>query len=122
MRTLFADTFYYLALLSSTDNAHVRAVEFTRDFNGQMVTTAWVLTELADGLAAPANRQTFINFLAELRADPQVSIVAPDSALFDEGIALYANRLDKDWSLTDCISFVVMRHEGLIEALTGDHH
>jgi len=122
MRTLFADTFYYIALLSSTDNAHVRAVEFTRDFNGQMVTTAWILTELADGMAAPTNRQAFISFLAGLRSDPQVSIVAPDPALFDEGIALYANRPDKEWSLTDCISFVVMQREGLTEALTGDRH
>jgi len=122
MRTLFADTFYYIALLSPADNAHARAVAFTRDFNGQMVTTAWILTELADGMALPVNRSVFISFLAGLRSDPQVSIVGPDPVLFDEGIALYARRLDKEWSLTDCISFIVMQREGLTEALTGDHH
>jgi predicted nucleic acid-binding protein len=42
--------------------------------------------------------------------------------LFDQGFELYARRLDKDWSLTDCISFVVMREHGLTHALTGDHH
>jgi len=38
-----------------------------------------------------------------------------------EGLELFANRPDKDWSLTDCISFVVMQKEGITEALTGDH-
>jgi hypothetical protein len=42
--------------------------------------------------------------------------------LFDSGWALYQDRPDKDWSLTDCISFVAMRERGIIEALTGDHH
>jgi predicted nucleic acid-binding protein len=34
----------------------------------------------------------------------------------------YESRPDKAWSLTDCISFVVMNQHGLTEALTGDHH
>jgi len=38
------------------------------------------------------------------------------------GLELYARRPDKSWSLTDCISFVVMTDRGLTEALTGDHH
>ena len=38
------------------------------------------------------------------------------------GVALYAERPDKDWSLTDCISFVVMRKMDITEALTGDRH
>jgi predicted nucleic acid-binding protein len=38
------------------------------------------------------------------------------------GIQLYDSRPDKQWSLTDCISFVVMQDRGIVEALTGDHH
>ena len=45
-----------------------------------------------------------------------------DSFYFDEGVRLYVARPDKDWSLTDCISFVVMRERGITEALTGDRH
>jgi len=37
-------------------------------------------------------------------------------------VELYAERPDKGWSLTDCISFVVMRQQGITQALTGDHH
>lgn len=42
--------------------------------------------------------------------------------LHNRSIKLYASRPDKQWSLTDCISFEVMRREGITEALTGDHH
>jgi hypothetical protein len=42
--------------------------------------------------------------------------------LFAAGVELYATRPDKEWSLTDCISFVVMEREGLTDALTGDRH
>ena len=46
----------------------------------------------------------------------------PTLELLEQGMDLYARRPDKEWSLTDCISFVVMSQNGLEEALTGDHH
>ena len=122
MKAFFADTYYYIALLSPSDTAHVRALEVTRSLNGTMVTTAWVLTELADGMAGAASRQAFVRFYDALRSDPQVSIVPPSQQLFEEALELYRSRQDKDWSLTDCTSFVVMKREGLTEALTGDPH
>lgn len=64
----------------------------------------------------------FVATRAELRADDKVKITALDMALYQEGITLYQQRPDKKWSLTDCISFIVMRREGITEALTGDHH
>jgi predicted nucleic acid-binding protein len=51
-----------------------------------------------------------------------IRVVHASRALLEEGISLYGARADKEWSLTDCISFVVMRDEGIIQALTGDHH
>ena len=57
-----------------------------------------------------------------MRADPLVTIVPSDPALLDRGIALYDQRPDKSWSLTDCISFVIMQDHDLLDALTGDHH
>jgi predicted nucleic acid-binding protein len=51
-----------------------------------------------------------------------VLIVGPEPETFTQGIELYRNRPDKNWSLTDCISFVVMKREGITEALTGDRH
>jgi predicted nucleic acid-binding protein len=120
--TLFADSFYFFALLNSSDNAHALAADFTKKFVGNLVTTAWVITELADGMSTLAQREAFIRFLDGLRQQPNMKLAPPDLALFDEGITLYRKRLDKEWSLTDCISFVVMQQEGITEALTGDHH
>lgn len=63
-----------------------------------------------------------MEILREPRADDRVSIVPMDQELFDRGVALYGERLDKEWSVTDCISFIVMREQGVTDALTGDHH
>ncbi|UCC30191.1 MAG: type II toxin-antitoxin system VapC family toxin [Phycisphaerales bacterium] len=122
MTTCFADTYFFLALLSADDEAHNRAVESNRSHRGAMVTTAWVLTEVADALAAPTFKPVFLELVDALRSDPQVTIVPPSQALFDRGLGLFSNRLDKSWSLTDCISFVVMEDRGIVQALTGDHH
>jgi predicted nucleic acid-binding protein len=123
MRTVFADSFYYFALVNPSDPAHVRATLFTQSYTGRTATTGWVLTELADGWARPvARRAVFIQMLADLRASPDIWIVPTTDQLLQEGIDLYSRRPDKEWSLTDCISFVLMMREGITEALTGDHH
>jgi predicted nucleic acid-binding protein len=123
MKPFFADTFYFLALVNSSDPAHGRTVAFTSGNVVRLVTTDWVLTELADGLArSRRGRSEFLSTLADLQADGDATIVRCDAKLMDEGVQLYAQRADKEWSLTDCISFVVMQQEGIIAALTGDKH
>ena len=122
MKALFADSFYFLALLRLEDSAHARAIAASQNRTERLITTAWILTEVADALAAPAMREGFPRLLAALRADPACMIVPPTQDLFDAGVELYVRRPDKAWSLTDCISFVVMREHGMNEALTGDRH
>lgn len=122
MTGCFADTFYFLALLSPGDRAHQRAVALTARLPRPLVTTSWVLTEVADAMAGTRSRAAFIVLLSELRADPDVELIPPDPILFELGIDLYSRRPDKAWSLTDCISFVVMTQRQITDALTGDHH
>ena len=122
MIAVFADTFYFLALWNNKDPAHALAVAASQSLQGVLVTTAWALTELGDAMSSSANRQEFVSTLEDLRGNSQVRIIQPDAALFDDGIKLFASRPDKSWSLTDCISFVVMAKEGITSALTGDHH
>jgi uncharacterized protein len=86
------------------------------------VTTAWVLTELANSLSKQEHRNRFLQTLRKLRSNPTVVIIGPESGLFEAEIDLYAARHDKDWSLTDCISFIVMERRNISDALTGDHH
>lgn len=118
----FADTFYYLALMNPDDRAHARAVAPAARSSGPVVTTAWVLTEVGDAMAAPALRPIFLDLMQSLRSDAETAIIPPDPGLFARGLDLFARRPDKAWSLTDCISFAVMTERGLTEALTGDHH
>ena len=122
MNALFADTFYYLALVSRGDAAHARAVSLSRHLTAPTVTTAWVLTEVADALADPRQRPALQVLLDSLQCDPKVTIVPPTQTLFERAITLYGSRPDKGWSLTDCVSFTVMESMRLSEALTGDHH
>ncbi|MDB5356955.1 MAG: nucleic acid-binding protein [Phycisphaerales bacterium] len=121
MNACFADTSYFIALVSPDDEAHAEATRYTADFDGVMVTTEWVLNEFANFLTRPPNRQLFLAMLADLRADPRVVIVKTTDATFEDGIALYGERFDKEWSVTDCISFVVMERERITDALTKDH-
>jgi hypothetical protein len=108
--------------LIPTDAAHARAVAFGAKFTGQILTTGWVLTELFDAMAHPTNRPTVVSFLAELRATGQFLVEPLSDELAEQGQRLFSARPDKHWSLTDCISFVVMQREGITDALTGDHH
>jgi uncharacterized protein len=117
---VLADTFYFLALLNKCDEAHARAVGYVGELE-RIVTTEWVLTKLADGLASSRNRSVFFETRHQLLSDEDVEVVPLDMRLYEEGVSLYSARPDKEWSLTDCISFVVMRREGLVDALTGDH-
>lgn len=122
MRTIFADTFYFLAQLNPRDEAHQKTTEFTAAYAGRFVTTDWILVELADAFSHPSNRARFVNFYRQLPTLPDMAIIAADRRTLQQSFDLYEQRLDKEWSLTDCISFVLMQREGITEALTGDHH
>ena len=122
MTDAFADTYYFLALLGADPSQQQAAINATRGRRGVLVTTSWVLCEVANFLHRARDRAGFVRLWNDLRADAGVRIVGPDRQLFEEGIAVYAARPDKDWSLTDCISFVVMRRDAIAEALTADHH
>jgi predicted nucleic acid-binding protein len=77
---------------------------------------------LLSRLARPDNRPVFLAFLAALEGNPAASIVPASEEVFERGLGLYRSRPDKEWSLTDCISFVVMQEQGIGEALTADRH
>jgi hypothetical protein len=122
MTRIFADSYFFFAILNPHDAVHAKAIDFGREHRGPLVTTAWVLTEVADGLASTPRRQVFRRLLENLEANKANLIVPANAETFEKGVELYHARPDKQWSLTDCISFVVMSEEQVTEALTGDHH
>ena len=122
MSRVFADTLYFLAVLNRHDPAHEEALAFYGNSSLHLVTTEWVLTEVGDATAVPPARQKFKELMEILEGDRQVEIIPASHELFRRGLAFYFQRPDKKWSLTDCISLVVMNDEGLTDALTGDRH
>lgn len=123
MRVAFADSSFYVALLVARDANHAKAKAVARLWNGSVVTTEYVLTEVANHLAGSRHgRAKFGQLLTDLETDPNTRVVESSHDLWKRGADFYLRRLDKKWSLTDCVSFVVMEQHGLRDALTADHH
>ena len=119
---VFADTYYFIALISPQDAGHAKAVEFSVQNREPIVTTSWVLTELADGLAGTPNRHLVRQAVLDFESSPHDILIPSDPDLWLKGLDLYSARPDKEWSLTDCTSFVVMQQHGIKNALTADRH
>jgi uncharacterized protein len=122
MKPVFADTSYYLALVNPIDPQHERAVELAESLLGRTFVTEFVLVELGNSLSKAPDRGVFLDLLEDLRSDRATTIVPASASVFQQGVTLYASRPDKDWSLVDCISFVVMEQHHLKDALTTDRH
>ena len=122
MNTVFADTVYFLALLNPEDQWHPQAKDLSRNAPGLLLTTEFVLLEVGDGLSQPENRGRFARLIELLRTQADVEIVSANSDLFSRGCGLHVQRADKEWSLTDCTSFIVMKERAIVQALTSDHH
>ena len=122
MRPVFADTSYYMAVFNEDDVAHDEAIRFSREIALPVVLTDFILLELANALSRRQSRQRFVGLVSYLRSNPACRILPISKDLFEAGLRLYAERPDKDWSLTDCISFVAMKRLGLTDALTADRH
>jgi predicted nucleic acid-binding protein len=122
MNEVFADSHYFIALLNQRDRFHATAVAESLRQTKRIVTTLWVLAEVADALCKPAMRSIAEQFLRFTFQNTAILIVRESETWFSRGLDLYGQRLDKSWSLTDCISFVVMQERGIQDALTGDHH
>ncbi len=118
----FADTSYFLALVNPNDEFHKSAAALSGTLDELVVTTMWVLTELGDALHRGRNRGVYVRFLDALAGHENFEVVPASAELFRRGVELFRARLDKEWSLTDCISFVVMTEKGMSEALTADRH
>ena len=122
---LFLDTYYVQALLNSKDPHHQRARALLPKVKraGEVVTTEAVLLEVGNALSGtPPLRKLAAAFIRRLYDEENARIVSVDTRLFTRGLEMYENREDKEWGLTDCISFVAMGDHGLMDAVTGDRH
>jgi predicted nucleic acid-binding protein len=118
----FVDAGYWIAWFNRRDAWHSRARMLASGLRRPLVTTEAVLLEVGNTLSDISWRTQVASFLARIRENPHVTIVPIDADLATRALSLYAARPDKEWGLTDCLSFVVMQDRGITEALAADHH
>ena len=125
MNEVFLDAAHVIALASVTDQYHGVARRWQGHLEqrgARFLTTQAVLLEVENALAGRRFRRGFVAAMGSLKRQSAVEVVLLTPRLFDQGLALFRERPDKDWGLVDCISFVVMRERGLGDALTADAH
>jgi predicted nucleic acid-binding protein len=125
MPELFADTGYWIALLNERDSLHIQARELSaRLSDSTTVTTEMVLTELLNHTSREGSRARRLaaDTVLGLIAHPKVEVVPQTSDQFQAALERYLRRLDQNWSLVDCASFIVMETHQIQEALAFDRH
>ena len=127
MSDYFGDTGYWIALIDPDDTLHQQATEYNTllEMEGaRIVTTELVLNELLNPRSGTTRRrrQTAIDLVDQIRMNPMVTIEPQSSEQFNEALERLRRRVDQEWSITDCASFLVMERYGITAALTGDHH
>jgi predicted nucleic acid-binding protein len=122
---VFLDTAFVVALASPADKYHKKAKRLSRQIEKEgvaLVTTRAVLIEIGDAMAEERRRKAGAVILQALEEDDNLAIIQNSEELYRRAFAMYTSRTDKEWGMTDCISFVVMTSEKITEALTTDTH
>jgi predicted nucleic acid-binding protein len=125
MKQIFADANGWIALNSKKDQLHSTAVTINKELlqNGhRYVTTNFVLDETYTGLLVHVGHFAAVDFGERIRSTRTVHMIHITEDIEEEAWNLFKQYSDKDFSFTDCTSFVVMRQLRLTEAFTNDHH
>ncbi|MEY3223230.1 MAG: hypothetical protein RLZZ203_2086 [Cyanobacteriota bacterium] len=125
MKTLFVDTFYWVALFNPKDEWHLTVINYSKNLvSVYLVTTDEVLTEFLNFFSTydSKTRQNAINRVQDILRNDYVEIIPQTHETFLAGLELYKQRADKEYSLTDCISMQTMKQLGITEILTHDRH
>lgn len=90
--------------------------------NAKLITTDFILIETASSLSRPPLRKLAVELIDFIRESDEVVLERANQHIVDSAWDLFKTRTDKEWSLTDCASFVVMKAGGIKDAFTSDHH
>ena len=123
MGEVFADTGYWIALISTRDDLRESAAQATNNLGGRrIVTSEMVLVEVLNHFARQGDvaRETAAETIMGLKNDSNTEVIEQNTAQFESAVSWYANRLDQSWSLVDCSSFVLMEERGIRDALAYD--
>jgi predicted nucleic acid-binding protein len=125
MNVVFVDSVYWIARLDPRDQWHSKSKEADRALAGyRLYTTYEIMTELLAFYAGRGMilRRAAADTVARILANPNITVVPQTRELFEAAFSRYTERVDKEWSLTDCISMLVMERNGIAGVLTHDMH
>jgi uncharacterized protein len=125
MSVAFVDTQYFVAIFQSSDQWHNRAVEIESQIDGyKFVTTDSILAEVLNYFSGFGEevRSEIAVVILDILADENFEAIEQTRSVFLKGLDFYKSRLDKGYSLTDCISMNACREFGISEVLTHDKH
>jgi predicted nucleic acid-binding protein len=124
-RKVFVDTSAWLALINKSDAVHQKTRK-VRDAllkdNNEFVVTNYVMVEIANALCRVPHKETAVKLINFIEMTENIQVVEIDKEIFKEAWRVYSTHLDKDWSLTDCTSFEVMKERRITEAFITDKH
>jgi uncharacterized protein len=122
---VFLDTGYVIALETSDDQHHDEAREHWRRFSTALpplVTTSYVFDEVVTFFSSRGRHAKAVEVGTRLLESPSVEMIQVEEELFRAGWEYLKQRSDKRYSLTDCISFVLMQRRSIAQALAFDGH
>jgi uncharacterized protein len=125
MRSVFLDTGYILALELKQDQHHSAAQWHWQQLRASLphiVTTTYVFDEVVTYLNSRGYHAKAVQVGNNLLRSPSVELVHVDADIFQAAWSYFQRYQDKQFSLTDCISFVVMQQQGISTAFAFDHH
>lgn len=122
---IFVDTFAWVAVINKSDNYHKICLKTLKLFlrkKVKFITTNYVIIETINALSKIEFRKSVIEFINKLETSPSVEIIKITDEIYNNAWILYQKRIDKDWGITDCTSFEVMRMLNIKKAFTFDRH
>lgn len=124
-QAVFVDTSAWLALINESDADHAKA-KTIRDkllhSKKRFFVTEYIIVEIANSLCKARWRTHAVKLINSIRETEFIEVVEIDKEAYEEAWQMYSGRTDKEWSLTDCVSFAVMKRYGIRDAFTNDHH
>lgn len=125
MKKVFADTCYWIAILNPKDTLHLKAKKVSEELGPVfIVTSEMVLVELLNAFTERGEQfRNIASQMAEkIKLNPNCEVVPQTSMQFNKALDRYKNRADKNWSITDCASILIMEEKKINDALTYDDH
>jgi len=122
---IFVDSFAWIAIINKSDNYHQVSIDLFNELLTQqtkLVITNYILIETINALSKPEHRRGIIEFINRIEKSPSVNIFKITDELYKSAWHLYQHRMDKDWGITDCTSFEVMKALSIEKAFTNDKH